>query len=254
MSPQPRQDPGLHPRLGYAYGLLSAASIALIPLGPFAGLGLIRMAPTVLLALAVLRASRPVFGVTLAAGLLCGAFGDYFLNTFDPDLAVWGVVAFLLGHIFYIAGLRRGGWRPTPSRRRVVAALWAFGLGYGAVIAWVNPVQAVSSIAGFALTPAPQMLPVAPALLAYMPALIGMACVAVLRRGSRVLAAGALVFVASDAIIPLNQFLLPKARPGDLYASAALLFPGFISYYLAQYLIARGALADSAGGPARAPG
>jgi uncharacterized membrane protein YhhN len=253
-SQRPPQSLGLHPRLGYAYGLLSAASIALIPLGPFAGLGIVRMAPTVLLALGVLRGTRPLFGVTVTAALLCGALGDYFLNTFDPDLGVWGVVAFLVGHVFYIAGLRRGGWHPTPSRRRLVGALWAFGLGYGAIIAWVNPLQAVSSIAGVALTPAPQMLPVAPALIAYMPALIGMACVAVLRRGSRVLAAGALVFVASDAIIPLNQFLLPKAHPGDLYASAALLFPGFITYYLAQYLIARGAIADAASQPVPAWG
>jgi uncharacterized membrane protein YhhN len=236
---------GRRPRLELAYGVLSVLSIGLIPLGPFPGLGLVRAAPTVVLAAGALGPTRAAFGVTIALGLLLGAFGDYFLNTFDPDLAVWGVLSFLLGHVAYLVGLRRAGWHPTPARRRIVAALAAFGVTYAAVIAWINPVQRVRSIAWVHLDPAPQALPVAPAMIAYMPLLIGMASVAVLRRGSRVLAAGALVFVASDAIIPLNQFLLPKAHPGDLYASAALLYPGFITYYLAQYLIARGAMADA---------
>ena len=79
-----------------------------------------------------------------------------------------------------------------------------------------------------------------------MPALIGMASVAVLRRGSRLLAAGALVFVASDAMIPLNQFLLPNAHATDLCAAPWLMFTGFLTYYLAQALIALGATIGSA--------
>jgi uncharacterized membrane protein YhhN len=235
---------GRNPRVDLAYGLLAAISVGLIPMGVFPGLGLVRMAPTVVLALGALPGTRPAFGVTIACGLLAGAFGDYFLSTFDPDLAVYGVLAFLLGHAFYIAGLRRTGWSASPARRGLVTGLAAFGLSYGGVIAWVNPLQPVRSIGWIHLDP-PRMVPVAPALLAYMPLLIGMASVAVLRRGSRVLALGALVFVASDAIIPLNQFLLPRAHPGDLYATEALLYPGFITYYLAQYLIARGAMAES---------
>lgn len=240
-------------RLDIVYGALAAASIAAIPLGPFAGLGLLRAAPTVALAVGVLGPTRPAFGVTIALGLLFGAFGDYFLNTFDPDLAVWGVLAFLLGHVAYLVGLRRSGWDASPPRRRLVAALVAFGLGYAAVIAWINPVQLVRTLGWIRLDPAPQALPVAPAMIAYMPLLIGMASVAVLRRGSRVLAAGALVFVASDAMIPLNQFLLPKAHPGDLYASEALLYPGFITYYLAQFLLARGAMAEAPVTPVDSP-
>lgn len=235
---------GRNPRLDLGYGLLAAISVGLIPMGVFPGLGLVRMAPTVVLALGALPRTRSVFGVTIACGLLAGAFGDYFLNTFDPDLAVFGVLAFLLGHVSYIAGLRRVGWSASPARRGLVTGLATFGLSYGGVIAWVNPQQPVRSIGWIHVDP-PQMVPVAPALLAYMPLLIGMASVAVLRRGSRLLALGALVFVASDAIIPLNQFLLPRAHPGDLYATEALLYPGFITYYLAQYLIARGAMAES---------
>ena len=232
-------------RLDLAYGLLVLLSVGLIPLGPFAGLGLVRMAPTVVLGLLALRPTRAGFGPTIAAGLLLGAAGDYLLNTFDPNLGVYGVLAFLLGHACYIVGLRRAGWAHTPARRGLVFGLAACGLAYAAIIAWINPRQPVSAIAWMHLHPAPQMLPVAPALLLYMPFLISMASVAVLRRGSRLLTAGALIFVVSDAMIPLNHFLLPRAHPGDFYASAALLYPGFITYYLAQYLIARGAMAEA---------
>lgn len=227
-----------------SYGALAAISVALIPFGLFDALPFIRMAPTVLLAYATLQSTRHAFGTSIAWGLLFGAAGDYFLNTFDPDLAPLGVVAFFAGHVAYIAGLRRAGWQLTRARWQGVAALVLFGLAYGAVILWFNPLQPVRRIAWLTLDP-PQLVPVAPALLGYMPLLIGMASVAVLRRGSRMVTAGALVFVASDALIPLNQFLLPKAQPGDPWASTALLYPGFITYYLAQYLIARGAMAEA---------
>ena len=250
--PAPTGSPPAAARASYppalvAYALLSLFSIGLIPLGVFDGLAWLRAAPTVLLAYVALRETRRRFGATIAWGLGCGAAGDYFLNTFDPDLAPLGVLAFFAGHVAYIAGLRRAGWQVTTGRMRGVAALAAFGLAYGAVILWFNPLQPVRRIAWVALDPAPQWLPVAPALLTYMPLLVGMAYVAVLRRGSRMVAAGALVFVASDALIPLNQFLLPKQQAGDPWASTALLYPGFITYYLAQYLIARGAMLETAG-------
>ncbi|MBI5608467.1 MAG: lysoplasmalogenase [Deltaproteobacteria bacterium] len=228
-----------------AYWLLASVSIAVIPLGPFTGLAALRMAPTLLLAGVAWAHTRRRFGVTIGLGLFLGAWGDWFLSTFDPDLAPLGVVAFLLGHISYIAGLRGAGWQATAARRAAAAGLVTFGLAYGGYIAWVNPLQPLSHILWFDLQPAPQLLPVAPALLAYMPWLIGMACVAVLRRGSRVLAAGALVFVASDAMIPLNQFLLPKPA-GAVCASNWLMFAGFLTYYAAQFWIAKGAM-DEAG-------
>lgn len=244
-SSPPNRVLGAHPGVLAAYWLLSLLSIGLIPFGIFDGLAIIRMAPTVLVAYATLRSTRQVFGTTIAWGLLFGAAGDYFLNTFDPDLAPFGVLAFFGGHVAYIAGLRRAGWQATTGRLQGVAALIAFGVAYGAVIVWFNPMQPVRHIAWVALGPTPQLVPVAPALLAYMPLLIGMASVAVLRRGSRIVTAGALVFVVSDALIPLNQFLLPKQHPGDPWALTALLYPGYLTYYLAQYLIARGVMNEA---------
>ena len=237
----------LAPRLrpsDLAYWLLAIVSIAVIPLGPFAGLAALRMAPTILLAAIALPRTRSRFGTTIGWGLFFGACGDWFLSTFDPDLAGFGVIAFLIGHICYMTGLRRAGWQATSARRAIVVALLSFGVAYAGYIAWVNPMQPVSHILWFDLHPAPQMLPVAPALLAYTPVLIGMASVAVLRRGSRLLAAGALGFVASDAMIPLNQFLLPRA-PGAVCASNWLMVAGFVTYYGAQYWIARGAMAEA---------
>lgn len=57
---------------------------------------------------------------------------------------------------------------------------------------------------------------------------------------------GALLFVASDALIPLNVFLLPKMHANDLFATTMLLHPGFTAYYAAQYLIALGASRETA--------
>jgi len=227
------------------YWLLAGISLAVIPLGLFPGVAVVRMAPTALLAAIALPRTRSLFGTTIAWGLFWGACGDWFLGTFEPDLAPMGVIAFFLGHICYIAGMRRTGWQVSSGRRSIVAGLCLFGVGYGGFILWVNPLQPISRIAWVALDPAPQMLPVAPALLAYMPLLMGMASVAVLRRGSRLWSAGALIFVASDALIPLNQFLLPRP-PGAICASNWLMFAGFLTYYWAQYWIAKGAMAEAA--------
>lgn len=234
-------------RLTALFAVLSVASIGVIPLGPFAGLAVLRMVPTLVLVLMAWRSTRAHFGLTIAAGLFCGAWGDWFLGTFDPNWGIFGVLAFFIGHVCYISGMRRVGWAPTPERRALVLLLALFGLGYGGVIAWHNPLQTVTAIAWLPVDP-PLSLPVAPALLAYMPALVGMAAVSVLRRGSRVMTAGALIFVASDGLIPLNQFLLPRAHPGDLYASDWLLVAGFVTYYLGQYLILRGAVEEAAQG------
>ena len=227
--------------------MLAILSLGLIAVPPFPGIAVIRMAPTLVLVAAALRVTRPAFGVTVAAGLFFGAWGDYFLNTFDADLAIYGVAAFLSGHLFYIAGFRRAGFSPSRGRWTIVAALIVFVVAYGAVLIIMNPQHPVSRILPFGPRGTPQPTPVAGPVIGYSVVLITMAAVAVLRRGSHLLAAGALIFVASDAVIPLNVFLLPKAHPGDLFATTGLLYPGFFTYYLAQYLIALGAIGEAAG-------
>ncbi len=225
--------------------MLSILSLGLIAVPPFPGIAVIRMAPTLVLVVAALGATRTAFGITVAAGLFFGAWGDYFLNTFDADLAIYGVAAFLIGHVFYIVGFRRAGFAMSRGRWAIVAGLLVFAISYAAVLLIMNPMHPVSRILPFGPRGTPQLTPVAGPVIGYTVVLITMASVAVLRRGSRVLAAGALVFVASDAVIPLNVFLLPKANPGDLFATTWLLYPGFFTYYLAQYLIARGAIREA---------
>lgn len=227
------------------YFALVALSIALIAVPPFDGLAVARMAPTLVLVGVALRETRARFGTTIAAGLFFGAWGDYFLNTFDPNFGVWGLIAFLIGHLFYIAGLRHSGLDATSSRRRIVAALVAITAIYAMYIVWRNPLQPVTRLLPFGPHGPEQMLPVSPAIVLYAAVLVAMTAVAVLRRGSRLIAIGALVFVVSDALIPLNIFLLPKAHPGDVYATTALMYPGFLTYYLAQFLIALGACSES---------
>ena len=71
-----------------------------------------------------------------------------------------------------------------------------------------------------------------------------MARVAVVRRGSRLLAGGALVFAASDVLIPLSQLPLLTASPTDAYATPWLMFADFVTQYAAQPLTARRARAE----------
>jgi uncharacterized membrane protein YhhN len=229
-----------------AYVMLSTLSLGLIAVPQFPAIAFIRMAPTLVLAAVALRATRPAFGFTVAAGLFFGACGDYFLNTFDADLAIYGVAAFLIGHVFYVVGFRRAGFSASRVRWAVVAALLVFAVSYGAVLLIMNPLHPVSRILPFGPRGTPRPTPVAVPVIIYTVVLVTMASIAVLRRGSRLVGAGALLFVASDAVIPLNVFLLPKAHASDFFASTGLLYPGLITYYLAQYLIALGAIRDAA--------
>jgi alkylglycerol monooxygenase len=166
-------------------------------------------------------------GRLLAAALLASLAGDVLLmlpvNAFIPGLA-----AFLIAHLFYIALFRRAqAW--FPSRKALLGTL-AFG---GAMLVWLWP-----GLGDPVLRGAVSVYVLVICLMAAQA--IGRA--AVLRERRAVLVAlGACVFMASDALIAVNRFVQPLPLASLWILSL---------YYLAQTLIVFNVL-ESAAAPAQ---
>ena len=156
----------------------------------------------------------------LGTALTFGAIGDLLLGVhrlgrLDADkLFLFGLGAFLTGHLVYIAMFRRylgRNWAPHKPARElgVMAVLVTLGL----VLAMLH-----SSLG-------PLLIPV----VIYALVLASMAISALLAElGNPLAAIGALCFVASDAMLAITKFRGPFAELGPLI---------WISYYLAQLLI-----------------
>lgn len=183
---------------------------------------------TMLIALAVvaraLRASPAALrgGPWLLAALTASLAGDVFL--LQDSLFLPGLAAFLLAHVAYLVLFRQGlPWLPS---RRALLAVAAVGLLMYAVL-WLGglPPGLRAPVAAYVL---------AIALMAAQA--IGRA--SVLRDGpSLLVAAGAACFMASDALLAMNRFVMP------LPVSA---FWVLSSYYVAQCLMVAGMLRSGA--------
>src|SRR3974390_47005 len=156
----------------------------------------------------------------LGTALTFGAIGDLLLGVHRlgrlgaDKLFLFGLGAFLTGHLVYIAMFRRylgRNWAPHKPARElgVMAVLVTLGL----VLAMLH-----SSLG-------PLLIPV----VIYALVLASMAISALLAElGNPLAAIGALCFVASDAMLAISKFRGPFAEQGPLI---------WISYYLAQLVI-----------------
>lgn len=125
---------------------------------------------------------------SLSAALFFGAIGDLAL-ALDPPLVPVGIAAFGVGHVLYLTlfvrRIRRSGMRPMgwPLAALVLA-------GGGAMLAWLWPdMGALRLPAGV-----------------YNAVILIMAASAVLARGERLAAAGALLFLFSDGVLAARMF------------------------------------------------
>jgi alkylglycerol monooxygenase len=159
----------------------------------------------------------------LAAALLASLAGDVLLmlpvNAFIPGLA-----SFLVAHLFYIALFRRAlAW--FPSRKALLGTL-AFG---GAMLVWLWPGLGDPVLRG--------------AVSVYVLVICLMAAQAIGRalvlrdRRAVLVALGACVFMASDALIAVNRFVQPVPLASLWILSL---------YYLAQTLIVFNAMTYTA--------
>ncbi|AOJ04511.1 hypothetical protein WS70_22100 [Burkholderia mayonis] len=211
--------PNLPPR---TRGLWLAAALAALLYGlslghaPYSGQPAAKAALGALLFLAALQhplaRERAWLGIAFAGSML----GDVLLSLSEwPPSFIAGLGAFLLAHLAYCALF--APWRAAPSGLRAAAlvALW---------------IAAPALYAAFF----PHLAALAASVAVYIAVLVAMASLALCARtpGPQV-AIGALVFVASDALIGINRFL-------GAFSGVDYLIWGF--YAVAQLTIAFGVL------------
>lgn len=181
-----------------------------------------------LVAMAVVLHARPTGWHWLLAALAASLAGDVFLMF--PGYFIPGLVAFLLAHVAYIALFRQDvPW--LPSRAALVAVSAVALVMYAVLVSGGLPAGLRGPVAAYV---------VAIALMAAQA--VGRATV--LRDGPALLvAAGAVLFMLSDALLAINRFVLPLPMSAVWVLS---------TYYAAQMLIVAGMLRSAA--PAAAAG
>ncbi|MFN3765097.1 MAG: lysoplasmalogenase [Aliihoeflea sp.] len=162
----------------------------------------------------------------LTAALAMSALGDLALAQEDDDrLFLAGLGAFLAAHIAYVV-------------------LFATGSG-GLAILVAEPwrLAAALSVCAFGIVMLARLWPVLhgamrPAVLAYMLAIVAMGVAAFTTQSPAVMA-GALLFIASDATLAAERFLLRPDAPQRATTGAAI----WVTYIAAQIAILLGVLA-----------
>lgn len=198
--------------------LLFSAVAAFVYLFLVAGTPSARRTGVKTLAIALLAALSVLFNgpILLTVGLLACAAGDALLAQDDERAILAGLVAFLIGHIGYIALFASHG-----DVALVETQPWRVLVGVVMVVATV--------LAARRLLPAvaDMRLPVS----IYMVVIVVMGLSSLLMDGWGV-AVGAVLFMASDLVLAAQKFLLPAEsapHPRALFV--------WISYYMAQVVI-----------------
>ncbi|MGV8997337.1 MAG: lysoplasmalogenase [Parvibaculaceae bacterium] len=151
----------------------------------------------------------------LALALAFGSLGDYFLALKDGEKNFKrGILAFLVGHIFYLIVMVPHIAAPTPTQIAGMVLLAAMAIG---VCGWLSPKL------GKYRNP----------VWAYM-GVISLMALAALSMPLELAGIGALLFVFSDAVIVVNQFGRPVPMRGPVV---------WITYYVGQVLLAGSLLA-----------
>lgn len=186
--------------------------------GDFAFSFVLKILPLLLLLAFVLKRRGQAQGALIAALLFC-MLGDVLLAIDGNALFVYGLGAFLLGHLAYLVNLR-------PFQRFYAALLLPYLAVAGMIVSLMWPQLGVMT------------LPV----LVYISVILTMSfatwCSA---RSNAWLILGGLLFISSDALIGLNKFYQPLPYAGTLI---------MLTYYAAQYLLVMGFIAGPrANGP-----
>lgn len=182
-----------------------------------------KTASIALLGVLVLVAEGPVL---LAVALFLSALGDLFLAE-DGDRAFRaGLVAFLAAHLVYVAlfAMVGGGLAAMTSQPIRLAAAVAIGLFAVGMFLRLRPAL-----------PSDLVLPVG----LYVAAILAMGLTAVALPSVTVIA-GAVLFIASDAVLAVGRFLIPSGSSRQTLVAPAV----WVLYYAAQAAITLGFLLD----------
>lgn len=188
------------------------------------GIGIIKALPTLFLTTCAWAYTRPRFGPWVIIGVLTGALGDFSLAGAERSWFMAGIITFLIGHIAYSVAFAKE-LKSTPRRillilvtlllMQVLVALVSLRMAFVGELGLIVPVLVYVVVMGVMMT-----------------------ITMVHQSPTRLIAAGGLVFVLSDAHIAVNHMLLSSPRL-DIALS------GYATYYLAQYLLVAGAIYES---------
>lgn len=186
--------------------------------------GIIKTLPALFLMVCAWAYSRPRFGPWVAIGVALGALGDYSLANADRAWFMAGLCSFLAGHIAYsIAFAKDLRWN---ARRGFVIGLTALAM---AVLAGAVSISMLQRGETGLIAP----------VCVYVVIMGVMMALGVLHDSpTRLIAAGGVIFVISDAHIAVNHMLLHSSRLGPALS-------GYITYYLAQYMLVAGAIYEA---------
>lgn len=173
------------------------------------------------LALIAWRLLQDMDGKVLGIALLISSLGDVYLSLRNGNYFVFGLLAFLVAHLFFIALWKRNWPRPlrVSNQQRSLLTILLFYLIV--MLWWMLPVPSLS-------------VPVA----VYMCVLTTMVLAATLTASKSFwIVTGAILFLLSDSIIALSTF---KQVVGGRLAGFLI----WSTYYLAQYFMTFGFLHD----------
>lgn len=166
------------------------------------------------------------------AGILAGSVGDILLDFAGggglQHLFVPGLAAFLIGHLIYIIALSKLPRKPGGSKDWIQGS-FPFIIAIGLGIPIYSSLSA--SEQGQAL-----IIPV----ISYIAVISIMSAVAIVKSGKgMILGIAALIFMASDSMIAIRNFILHKEDVTET-VSLAFRFAIMLTYYMAQYGIVAG--------------
>jgi alkenylglycerophosphocholine hydrolase len=204
-----------------AFGVAATACIVAYSLGlPWPALVLKLVPVAILIGWVRARAPQGAFRWRVLTGLMLSLAGDLLLGIPGVDAFVPGLVCFLLAHLAYIAAFlgdtRRGAWWQGGAAAAIAAGVWLFLTREGTLGPLLIPVTLYAATIGTMLWRALARL-----------GLPG------LRASATVAAAGAAMFVTSDASLAVQRFVWPSAGLTVLILS---------TYWLAQAGIAASAI------------
>jgi uncharacterized membrane protein YhhN len=174
---------------------------------------LVKIIPLLLLIAVSIPLAKNKSELFFVTGLVCSAFGDFFLDYDRVNWFVFGLAAFLFAHIFYILSFKP--FCLTLLKKRL--AYIVMYCGYGLVIF---------------ITIAPNLGELFIPVLMYMSVLLLMAIATLLCEKSNIwLLLGGASFIISDSILGIDKFYY-AIKHASLYI--------MISYYFAQFALVKG--------------
>lgn len=211
--------------LSAGFWIFSLAYLFLLPFRPIPGDFLIKSVPVILLGIGVLMKLQGRERILLSLAFLFSALGDAALGLHSPEREIFfliGLGMFFFAHLFFIFTFA-SDFALNKKRAPLVLLIPVYSITMAVILS--------------AHLPTDLSIPV----YAYITVLSAMGISAALHsRGGMILLAGAILFMLSDSAIAVSSFLMPKQHGMKLEFSYFIM----VTYYLAQYLIARAFLRE----------